>query len=1107
MDNPQASFEALLRMMMNGEDSMNQKEAERVFTETTNTQPNEIYQALLQVGITNAHEDLRAFALINLRRTIISKQQEWYQLSLQTRALIKNEVLAAIEREKSHVIRGHLRELATALAEYLLDEDNNEGDERWNELLPWILKMIDSKNEGLMEAGFLMLGQLTLYLEEWLANPLTNFTAATAVVNVGLQHPDLKVAQAALTTLNSFVFNFAGTKFFKQELRKLIQPMLNLLARSLAGTTEQADTTLSIFVELLEQDSSYLKPAVELVAEVMIKIVHTPTLQDTTKQLALEFLVQYVENKPLLFEKIPWFLKSFLDTILHLMLKIEDTDLAEWNTQTEEDDANEVETSDIAQVALDRASQAMGGEFLVPLLFSYFPGFLAHEDWKYRQAALMAISMVGEGSFAILSPELPKIIELILPFFQDKHPRVRWAAAHTAGQLAEDFATAFQKKSHRTILPALASLLQDSQNPKIQAHTLVSLVKFCLKFDRVLIQPYLDSLLTAVMGLLQSTNVEVQRQAVSAIGAISGCAKEGFNPYYSSFAPLLLRIIREGTGKEHRLFRAKAIECLSIVGCSVGKDVFKGDSYAMMDVLSTIPFSDDIDDPLHQAVLQAWLRISVCLGDEFIPYLKYVMPILIKAANTNTPIQYSEDKDAFTDKQGWDVVPVGNMVGEKTYHKISRIAVHTSTLEEKYAACSNIFHYTKEVGLNFLPFVKEVAVLMVPLFSYYHHDGVRISSVSTMPHLLKVAKKQFQQTGSAVDLQFLNELFDFIFPEILKAIRQEPDKEVVGISLTAVGECVSVMDRECFPTSFVPQVVLLVRDYAVKLHKQRAQYEEKEEGEEFHAQVIRSNELQKCDLVFNELAEVLGALVRAHPNVFLASFDELTPILIELSKSTAAVSEQQMTITIFDDIVANTGGALAQPVWEHFVPLLFQHLHSTEDELRRVSAYGLGVCCQFGGPPFEPFIGKALEFLVNSINQSRIRSREALIATDSAVSAVGKIIEFSAHILGTRLAQVFQMFLSWLPLIHDELEAKETHHRLLRFLDQQNPAILGPNWANFPKILAVFTHISDDNDLISEEGVVHFFGLLKQLPPEVVSAAISTLTPELKAKFFSLQAK
>lgn len=126
-------------------------------------------------------------------------------MSLQTRALIKNEVLAAIEREKSHVIRGHLRELATALAEYLLDEDNNEGinkplrllthlgDERWNELLPWILKMIDSKNEGLMEAGFLMLGQLTLYLEEWLANPLTNFTAATAVVNVGLQHPDLKV--------------------------------------------------------------------------------------------------------------------------------------------------------------------------------------------------------------------------------------------------------------------------------------------------------------------------------------------------------------------------------------------------------------------------------------------------------------------------------------------------------------------------------------------------------------------------------------------------------------------------------------------------------------------------------------------------------------------------------------------------------------------------------------------------------------------------------------------------------------------------------------------------------------------------------------------------
>ena len=53
--------------------------------------------------------------------------------------------------------------------------------------------MIESKNEGLMEVGFLMLGQLTLYLEEWLSHPLTNFTASTAVINTGLQHPDLKV--------------------------------------------------------------------------------------------------------------------------------------------------------------------------------------------------------------------------------------------------------------------------------------------------------------------------------------------------------------------------------------------------------------------------------------------------------------------------------------------------------------------------------------------------------------------------------------------------------------------------------------------------------------------------------------------------------------------------------------------------------------------------------------------------------------------------------------------------------------------------------------------------------------------------------------------------
>lgn len=55
---------------------------------------------------------------------------------------------------------------------------------------------------------------------------------------------------------------------------------------------------------------------------------------------------------------------------------------------------------------------------------------------------------------------------MILPSFGDPHPRVRWAAANAAGQLATDFGPKLQKAYHATLLPRYNALLDDFANPK-----------------------------------------------------------------------------------------------------------------------------------------------------------------------------------------------------------------------------------------------------------------------------------------------------------------------------------------------------------------------------------------------------------------------------------------------------------------------------------------------------------------------------------------------------------------------------------------------------------------------------------------------------------------
>ena len=63
----------------------------------------------------------------------------------------------------------------------------------------------------------------------------------------------------------------------------------------------------------------------------------------------------------------------------------------------------------------------------------------------------MAISAVGEGCYKQMEALLTDIVNIVLPFLADQHPRVRYAACNAVGQLSTDFACGFQKKFHSRV--------------------------------------------------------------------------------------------------------------------------------------------------------------------------------------------------------------------------------------------------------------------------------------------------------------------------------------------------------------------------------------------------------------------------------------------------------------------------------------------------------------------------------------------------------------------------------------------------------------------------------------------------------------------------------
>lgn len=120
----QAQFEGLLQNLMS-EDNNARVQAEKIYQNTKKQQPNEVLQALLQVGRTSASQELRSLAIVLLRRSLIHLDKEkaiWTRLNPQTQALLKEQLLQGVQREENAKVRSDFCEAVVGLAGDLFEE-------------------------------------------------------------------------------------------------------------------------------------------------------------------------------------------------------------------------------------------------------------------------------------------------------------------------------------------------------------------------------------------------------------------------------------------------------------------------------------------------------------------------------------------------------------------------------------------------------------------------------------------------------------------------------------------------------------------------------------------------------------------------------------------------------------------------------------------------------------------------------------------------------------------------------------------------------------------------------------------------------------------------
>lgn len=843
-------------------------------------------------------EDARLMGAVLLRRLFASDFAEFYaSINPETQVQLKAQILFSIHQEISASLRQKICEVVAEVARNLIDDD---GNNTWPDVLQFLFQSANSQQPAMREAALRiftavpnvfgsqepqyqnLIHQMLMHsLEEGVA-PEVQFQAVRAVGAYILFHEK-----------DNNVFKHYGD---------LLPRCLQIIAESIERQDDQ--TLLKLLIDLTESCPKYLRPQIEVIFDLCIKVFSNGAFEDTWRHLALEVIVSLSENAPAMVRKhVESYIATIVPHVLQMMTDLEDD--PQWSVTEDSGEEDNGDNNVIAESALDRLACGLGGKTVLPYIISAIPKMLAEPNWKQRHAALMAISAIGEGCHKQMELMLEDVMSGVLNFLKDPHPRVRYAACNAIGQMSTDFAPVFEKKFHEQVVPGLLLLLDDVENPRVQAHAGAALVNFSEDCPKYILTKYMDGIMNKLENILKTKFKElvevgtklVLEQVVTTIASVADTSEKDFAKYYDRLMPCLTYIIENAKNEELRMLRGKTIECVSLIGLAVGKEKFAPDAAAIMNLLLVTQTDGDLpeDDPQTSYLISAWARMCKILGKQFEQYLPLVMGPVMRTAAMKPEVAFLDNEEV-EDIEGdvdWSFINLGEQ---------QNFAIRTAGMEDKASACEMLVCYARELKEGFADFAEDVVKLMVPMLKFYFHDGVRTAAAESLPYLLDCAKIRGPQ--------YLEGMWRYICPELLKAIGTEPELDVIAELFHSLAKSIETLGANCLPADQMEEVLRLISKY-LDDHFEKSDKRQQVRLEDDYDDGVEEKLAEEDDAdiyLLSKIADVVHALFKTNGVNFMPQFDLVVEKCAKLLEPTRMWADRQWGLCIFDDVIGKCGG-------------------------------------------------------------------------------------------------------------------------------------------------------------------------------------------------------
>lgn len=1051
------------------------------------------------------HSDViafRAFSAMLLRKCLTIEPPILFPLLTEpVKQEVKNELLSALGSEIVEDVLVKTADATAELARYLL---LNRG---WPEIKSVLLQMLDSNAPYVVVAGFRMLSTLADNSEFEIFT--TSVQQLLSAFERGLHQGTPAVKAEAVSALCSLAVEKTKlTKALKSMVPKCIEILMGFVD---TGEKDLSEKVMESFIEVAEEAPRFLKPSLTEIFTPIHTIATATTLDPSLRIYASEFLLTIAEQKDSglgnLFTVLPNFVECLFEIFMEFLLDIEDD--PKWHAaDTENADEGNGELYEFGMESLDRLSIAVGGKVLVPIAGIVLNRCIADDSWEKRHAGFICLSQIAEGCDKAMLQELDGLTDMCMFGLSDPSPKVRWSACQAIGQMCTDLAPDIQETQHQKIVPKLISAMESDQFPRVQAHASAAIVNFAEECDEENILPYLDPLVNSFIRLLHSPTRLVSESALVSLATVADTVNADFCSYYDKVMPLLLRMFTEATETELQSLRAKALECISLVGEAVGADQFRTDANHVMQHIHHLHQSHlSPSDPLATVLIQAGARMCRSLGPEFRPYLEIVMPHVLKHLNADPEIKFVDESSIGTEEDD----------DMESYHIGSKIIrVRSSAMEEKATACEMAACYAGILKEGFLPYLKPVTDSVVPLLTFLFSDEVRSAAFHCLPELLDAALTgmNLELGVTPEDIQGMTQL---IWPAAIEALKKEEELEVQEAALHSIAKIIDVLTQPFLTETMVQSCFDILQTIFTGSEDRRQKRSEEEFDEDDDYEDYENNppsnhadEEEQEEAVLDELATVLSSFMKKYGDAVIPYLERSLSMVRTLLENNRSPVEHRIAICIADDILEYCPQA-GRNCLPEFLPILMTGASNENPELRQCCIYGLGVVACHYPDVFQPYLQNVLSLLVAALQHPSAKSRDNEMATDNAVSTIGKIlIQFPAQV---DPEVVENIWLKNLPLLHDDLEARTMHQQLVAMVEQQDVRVLGADNRNLASIVEVDSYASlilivsgqvfvqilaGGETLSTQETKTRISNLLKSLSQsmgdELLSAAVSKLS-------------